>query len=379
MLSFWEKNSLLNYDIIIIGSGILGLSTACEIKERNPDKSVLILERGIFPTGASTKNAGFLCYGGLTEILADIKLKGEDEAVRLVEMRWVGMNMLRNRLGDDNIGFINCGEYELIDERYLPALDKIEYVNGLVKGIFSTCNTFQVKNEAISRFGFNENLVKSIIYSEFESQIDTGKMITNLLKYASSLGVKITNGCEVNAYDEQNGRVTISAKHNILKGGISFQAESVIFCTNAFTGRLIPGFPVKPGRGMVIATKPIDGIKLNGIYHYDEGYYYFRNYAGRVLLGGGRNLDFAAEESSEFEFNEKIYSRLVNLLDEVILPGVKYEVDSRWVGIMAFTENKLPFIQKISEKCTAAVCCNGMGIALSSYIARDIANRIIPD
>lgn len=54
MLSFWEKNSLLNYDVIIVGSGILGLSTACEIKERRPEKNVLILERGIFPTGAST-------------------------------------------------------------------------------------------------------------------------------------------------------------------------------------------------------------------------------------------------------------------------------------------------------------------------------------
>ena len=85
MLSFWEKNSFLNYDYIIVGSGILGLSTACEIKESFPDKEILVLERGIFPTGASTKNAGFLCFGSLTEILADIKLKGEDNAIQLVE------------------------------------------------------------------------------------------------------------------------------------------------------------------------------------------------------------------------------------------------------------------------------------------------------
>ena len=44
MLSYWEKNSFLNYDVAIIGSGILGLSTACEIKERFPEKILLYLK-----------------------------------------------------------------------------------------------------------------------------------------------------------------------------------------------------------------------------------------------------------------------------------------------------------------------------------------------
>ena len=63
MLSFWEKQSFLEYDYILIGSGLVGLSAASCIKEKHPDKSVLVLERGIFPSGASTKNAGFACFG----------------------------------------------------------------------------------------------------------------------------------------------------------------------------------------------------------------------------------------------------------------------------------------------------------------------------
>ncbi|MGZ5243758.1 MAG: hypothetical protein ACXWW0_07675 [Bacteroidia bacterium] len=34
MLSFWERESFLHYDIIIIGSGIVGLSTAISLKEK---------------------------------------------------------------------------------------------------------------------------------------------------------------------------------------------------------------------------------------------------------------------------------------------------------------------------------------------------------
>ena len=63
MLSFWEKNSLTEYDYIIIGGGIVGMSTAAEIKEKAPNASVLILEKGTFPQGASSKNAGFACFG----------------------------------------------------------------------------------------------------------------------------------------------------------------------------------------------------------------------------------------------------------------------------------------------------------------------------
>ena len=67
MLSFWEKDFFIAYDHIVVGSGIVGLSTAIAIKEKQPNSRVLVLERGIFPTGASTKNAGFACFGSLSE------------------------------------------------------------------------------------------------------------------------------------------------------------------------------------------------------------------------------------------------------------------------------------------------------------------------
>jgi glycine/D-amino acid oxidase-like deaminating enzyme len=371
VLSFWEKNSFLSYDYIIVGSGILGLSTACEIKENFPEKEILVLERGIFPTGASTKNAGFLCFGSLTEILADIKLKGEDNAIRLVEKRWKGINLLKQRLAENKIGYLNYGGYELIDDTYSSALEKIDYVTELLRDIFRE-RAFEVKDESINEFGFDKNTVKSIVYSPYEAQIDTGEMMKTLLKYAKFLGVQIINGCDVK---EVYGN-SVRANHIVLNEEVTFTAGSIIICANAFTKKLIPGMKITPGRGEVIITKPIDGLKLKGIFHYDEGYYYFRNYGKRVILGGGRNLDFTGEETTEFEFNEKIINDLKSKLDNMILPGVKYEIEDMWTGIMGFTENKLPQIQKIEDNIIAAISCNGMGIALSSYIAREIVSNI---
>ncbi|RYZ47414.1 MAG: FAD-binding oxidoreductase, partial [Sphingobacteriales bacterium] len=66
MLSYWEKTSFLHYDHIVIGSGIVGLSTALELRGRFPSSRILVLERGLLPTGASSRNAGFACMGSVT-------------------------------------------------------------------------------------------------------------------------------------------------------------------------------------------------------------------------------------------------------------------------------------------------------------------------
>jgi glycine/D-amino acid oxidase-like deaminating enzyme len=68
MNSLWEANSYLTHDLIIIGGGLgiffflpkVGLSTACSVLEKHPEQRVIILEKGVIPTGASTKNAALI-------------------------------------------------------------------------------------------------------------------------------------------------------------------------------------------------------------------------------------------------------------------------------------------------------------------------------
>jgi len=371
MLSFWEKNSFLNYDYIIIGSGILGLSCACSIKEKNLSASVLILEKGIFPEGASTKNAGFACCGSLTEILSDFERIGEANTISLVEKRWEGINLLRKRLGDDKIGFLNYGGYELIGSKHSASSDKLKYVNDRLGNIFKE-DTFEIRNDKIKEFGFNEQIVESLVYSKFESQIDTGKMMGSLIEYAAGQGIKIINGCEVENISEKQNYVKVITKNYSGKERVDFCGKKIIICTNAFTKKIIPSMKIIPGRGHVIVTKPIKGLKFKGVFHFDEGFYYFRNFENRVIFGGGRNLDFKKEETEEIESNEKIIKDLEYKLKTMILTEQKFEIDYSWSGIMGFTENKLPMIENISDRIISVISCNGIGVALASYMANGI-------
>jgi len=50
--------------VIIIGGGLVGLSSAYSIKKAHPSLEILILERDVLPQGGSTKNAGFTNFGG---------------------------------------------------------------------------------------------------------------------------------------------------------------------------------------------------------------------------------------------------------------------------------------------------------------------------
>ena len=73
MFSYWEyKNWITDIDFAIVGSGIVGLNCALALREKYPSASILVLEKGILPQGASTKNAGFACFGSLSELLDDL-------------------------------------------------------------------------------------------------------------------------------------------------------------------------------------------------------------------------------------------------------------------------------------------------------------------
>ena len=371
--SFWERNSFIDYDFIVIGSGILGLSAACEIKERSPERSVLILERGILPSGASTKNAGFACFGSLTEILADIKKSGEQSTKEVVKNRFEGIGLLRQRLGDEKIGYLNFGGYELISDENISSIEQIEFVNKMLSDIFEK-QPFDLRNDLVSKFGFDSSYVKALVMSPYEGQIDTGKMMRCLIDYAVSLGIRIINGCSAESFSEKENYVRVNVQSISEKNESFFNCKTLIACTNAFTEKIFPNFKVTPGRGQVLVTKPISDLKFEGVFHFDEGYYYFRNFENRIIFGGARNLDFESERTTEFNTNEIIYNHLLEKLDTIILPGQKYEIDYTWSGIMGFNEAKKPEVKKISDRIFSAISCNGMGIALSPFVARGLLN-----
>ena len=235
-LSYWEqKEWLADIDFAIAGSGIVGLSTALFLKQRFQESNIILLEKGILPQGASTKNAGFACCGSLSEILQDLKTHSEKEILELVQSRVQGLQLLRQSLGDINMDFRAYGGYELFLEKdsavYENCLQKMSEINALLFSIFNA----DIYHLVADRFQFSK-VKKKYVYNKFEGQLDTGKMMYALLKKVQNLGVKILNNVTVESYEETNHSVQIKTD------AFEFNAKKLILTTNGFTSPLVPRF-----------------------------------------------------------------------------------------------------------------------------------------
>lgn len=365
--SYWEiKEWFTNIDFTIVGSGIVGLNCALELKKNHPKAKILILEKGMLPQGASSKNAGFACFGSLSELIEDLKTHTEEAIFNLVKKRWDGLQLLRQNLGDKNIDFqLNKG-FELFKDKefYNECLSRKQEINSLLKPIFKD-DVFSVSGNT---FNFKK-IEPNYIVNQFEGQIDTGKMVSELLLKAQQAGIKILNNIVVEKFTENTNSVFVKTNQ------IEFSTNKLFIATNGFAKQLLQE-NVQPARAQVIITKPIENLHIKGTFHLDKGYYYFRNIDNRILFGGGRNLDFKTEETTAFGQTELIINSLKRILQETILPDKNIEVAYSWSGIMGVGNQKKAIVKPISNHVFCGVRLGGMGIAIGSLIGKELAELI---
>jgi gamma-glutamylputrescine oxidase len=377
-LSFWEQEQFFkNIDIAIIGSGIVGLNAALTLKEQQPKLRVVVFERGVLPEGASTRNAGFACFGSITELLDDLETQSEDAVFSLVETRYRGLQRLRQRVGDKNLTYEALGGYEIFNPTentkegigFQECLEKLSYFNKNLKSITGREYTYKI---AQNDFGF-KNTLPTLIHNTAEGQIDTGKMMTALMKQCQDKKIKIFNGLKIKDLTDDAAKGVVLETED----GWSISVKKLIVATNGFARRLLPNLEVIPARNQVLITKPIKNLPFKGCFHYDKGYYYFRNVGNRLLLGGGRNLDFQGEMTDDFANTDLIQTRLLDLLKTVILPDTKLEIEHWWSGVLGIGNLKKPIIEFVSPNVVVAVRMGGMGVAIGSLVGEEAASLVL--
>jgi len=370
--SYWEtKHFIHHWNALIIGSGITGLTTGIFLKRKFPNWKIAILERGVLPSGASTRNAGFACFGSVSEILDDLTHMSEKEVFDLVAKRYEGLNILRETMGDQSLGYRPTGGFEVFknenEDLYRECLGSLSYINAeLVQCIRR--QAFIDVSDRIDEFGFAG--VENMIVNELEGTVDTGLMMKNLVLLAREKGVEIFNGIEVKDLDSSGSNCILDTNIGEILG------ERVVVATNGFAKELIPEVEVDPNRAQVLLTSPIKDLKWSGCFHHDRGYDYFRDIDGRVLLGGGRHLAVEAEQTDEEGTSDVVQQHLEKILREVILPDQEFKIDMRWSGTMGMGDSKKYIAKRLSDKVYCAVRFGGMGVALASSVSKSLVELI---
>lgn len=359
--SFWEDDSFLKpYDLIIVGAGIVGLTTALFYKQEHPGARVAVLERGFLPQGASTRNAGFACVGSISEHMADLDKEAEENIKKRIARRYYGLELLKKTLGEEAIGYEHCGGYELFTsrEKFEQSAEEIARFNAWMQELI---NQYDV-------YSRGELEGYPVIRNRLEGALHPGKMMQVLVQKVFHAGVDLKWNSIVENADSE-GYVTVS-------GGFRLQAQKVLFAANGFVRRLLPELDIRPARGFVFVTNELKEMPWKGIFHHDRGYIYFRNLGKRLLIGGARNLDKEGEETDQFGTNERIKSHLVKFVSDVLQLPAGWRIEKQWSGIMGFTETKTPVVQQLDKHRYVAAGLSGMGIAIGSKIGKEAVEML---
>lgn len=370
-LSFWEQQWLKNTDILIVGSGIVGLQTARHLKIQWPHRQVWVIDRAPVSLGASTRNAGFACFGSMGEILDDIERTDENTALALYEKRFRGLQQLLHDYGAVKIGYEKTGGYELFNPADRQEFDKIAgRTDAINEALISVTGEkpFQIKNTA--KLGMK--VLDDAVFTPLEGMVQTHLLYKTIADACIAAGVRMMGGLTALAPEQlNNGRWRVQTNE-----GYTFDAHTLVVCTNGYAAALLPELQVEPARGQVVVTSAIPNLKWRGLMHSDKGYLYFRSLGTRILIGGGRNMDFDGETTTELNTTPFIQEYLEKYLREVVVPGEEFEITHRWAGTMGMNRNRTPIVKQLQPGLFACVRMGGMGVALSALVSREMATLI---
>ena len=378
--SYWQDVSIpftksdftqkKNFDVVIVGAGIAGLSTAYWLEKLNPNLKIVILDRASLGSGASGRNAGFVTCGSAEHFSKLEKQFGLAQATAIWKFSDTNRELLKSEIiqGDSNlVDFSQTGsctvaaseadwqryhgltdtmlaadlDVELIDEKYLSE----KY------GVRNFLGAIQYKNDGeIHPIKLLAHLKTKLRQTKFS--FDSG--VTDLKRETDSWVIKTSKD--------------------------KLSCSKVIFCLNGYSDIVLPELKnvVNPQRGQVIVTEPLKKF-VQGPCYLTKHLCYFRQLpSGELLIGGFRNHDIEAENTNQDEVTPKIQAALKEFAHSYFQNTSGVKINYQWSGVMGFTtDGQMMLGEHPSKKDLYLMAgCSGHGMGLSFNAALTLVNNL---
>ena len=380
MFTFWDRDLLFPRpcDVVIIGGGFTGMSAAITIKRYRPSWHVVVVESEATGTLASSRNAGFICLGSPTELMRDIQDHGLPVVEELLQWKIQGASILLHYLKKTKSIYAKSVGYEIFSsETPEPAGldDHLNTLNGLFRASGGPLPYFMRIMQAPKGWcpGVHQ---PSWVKMNWEGQLHPAAAVAQLRLQFQNLGGVISTHHSVDSLAFDPSGVFLQSQSETIR------ARQVLLASNAFVSRLMPDIKIEAHRAQVMITEPLGKIPFRGNVHFREGYMYARDVGQRLLIGGGRFLDFEGEKTDQLGTTNGIQAYLTDQLS--MLTGIPVEdlpVADQWSGIMGFTPARLAPILEVKNQGMLVVAAgmNGMGTALGPYIGKKAAELLIQE
>ncbi|MCA8945911.1 MAG: FAD-binding oxidoreductase, partial [Planctomycetes bacterium] len=117
-------------DILIVGAGFMGRWLAYFLSKRTQPARILVIDRDRFSYGASSRNAGFITCGQVSEMLADVEHAGQDRVIETFMQRREGIAIAREALPDFHIDPCGSTDYDPVTDDKLALMAKLNEAAG---------------------------------------------------------------------------------------------------------------------------------------------------------------------------------------------------------------------------------------------------------
>jgi glycine/D-amino acid oxidase-like deaminating enzyme len=349
-------------DVLVIGAGLSGLSVARRLSEAGRD--VVVVDRVGIGGGASARNGGIVAPGLVDGMTLGLKRYGRENATALLHMTWRSLDIIRDVEAQAPFPI----ELEL-PGRLTLARDREE--------LAALHENARLLNEAGERVRHAERedvpaplrdvyLGGIILEGGF---VHSGRLTMAFGARAMQAGAQIHAPYNVGQV-ERSGRGFVARAD-----GNEIRAREVVLATNGFTSRVLPRLPIAPQRGQMMVTEPLAPV-LTYAMSARQGFDYFHQRKdGRLVAGGYRDLDLAAEATDEMVLNEGIQAALTRLATTVA--GRPPKVLWRWSCIMGFTPDHLPIAGQVEEGLYITAGFSGHGVVMAPTVGRSLAEAML--
>ncbi len=366
-ISYWldESNTnSKNFDVVIIGAGIAGLSTAYWLEKKDPSLTIALVEKHSLGFGASGRNAGFLTCGSAEHFNRLHHEFGFEKAIEIWKFSEQNRELLIAEIfGDDagSVDYLSTGSCTVAPSEN----DWTRY-----QTIYADMQRAKIDVELIDEKYLSQHYgvrnFRGAIQYNHDGVIHPVKLLKKIKSRLKNTAFIF--GEEVFTLNSEDGTSVIKTQHYQL------QAKKVFVCLNGFASMLLPELKnhVKPQRGQILVTEPLPAF-VKGPCYLTKHLCYFRQLTtGELLVGGFRNADMEAENTALDQATDKIQQALTQFTQSYFQNTSNVKINYRWSGIMGFTSDGQMLIGEHPQRqgVFTMAGCSGHGMGLSFNSAR---------
>jgi glycine/D-amino acid oxidase-like deaminating enzyme len=367
-VSIWQKahrRQQTAYDVIVVGGGIVGCSTAYWLRRRQPSLRVALLEARTLGAGASGRNAGFILQGTQSDYRSDMKRYGERTARRLWAFTRANRDLITTELRGtafewrSNGSLTAAGSVEEND-RLRASLSHLR-----AAGAAAVYLKPEQTNARLQASGFHGGLF-----------VTTGAVVDPLQLVRHVAG---QSGADV--YTQHPvGRIRWREAGAVLDTPErSFRANRVVLALGPSLPHLVPELVdmVRPVRAQMLATEATDTPHIPvPVYSHRGGFYVRHLEDGRVLAGGGRHSHRDAEETDEDATTPAVQATIERYLHTHFPWTQSLAIEQRWSGTMGFSPDGRPVVGRVPEhgRSVFATGFTGHGMGYGFRMGRLLAD-----